>query len=580
MSTERGLCGLAAEAAAAFGEAVAQRFPERGGWRERTFTELDHATSRVAGLLREGGVRRGDRVALLCRTRPEWTVCDLAIARLGAICVPVYPTGSRGQIRWILHDSGATAVLVETDGHLADIEALRDELPALELVLGIDATGSPLTEVINSGTGAADLGPVPEPAPDDPFTIVYTSGTSGTTGEPKGCVLTHHNVASVIGALREISEAAPGDVLFAYLPLAHLLTRMLQVYCLRTGATIAYSGGDIRAVAGELAEVAPTYLPSAPMLFEKIYSVVSGLAPDLGPTVELGLRARRGEQLDEAEARRFADAEEQLFGRVRAAFGGRLGHAITGSAPIAPEILEFFFACGVPVYEAYGMTESTAVLTSNTPDAWRVGTVGRAAPGVELAIAEDGEVLGRSAGVFAGYWNNPAATAESVVDGWLRTGDLGSLDADGFLTITGRKKDIVITSAGKNLSPAAIETDLRRTPWIAEAVLLGDRRPYPVALLALDQDRLPELTSETGVDPAAEGWSGDERLRALIAREVEAVNARYSPPERIRDFAIVPAPFSVAAGELTPTLKIRRDVVARRHAELVETLYPAPRRAT
>ncbi|WP_329067532.1 AMP-dependent synthetase/ligase [Amycolatopsis sp. NBC_01480] len=577
MSTERGLYGLAAEAAAAFGTAVAQRYSDGGGWRERTFTELDHASSRVAGLLRERGVRPGDRVALLCRTRPEWTVCDLAIARLGAICVPVYPTSSRGQIRWILHDSGAVAALVETAGHLADVEALRDQLPALDLVLGIETTDHPLADVINSGTGPADLGRAPEPAPDDPFTIVYTSGT---TGEPKGCVLTHHNVASVIESLREISEAKPGDVLFAYLPLAHLLTRMLQVYCLRTGATIAYSGGDIRAVVGELAEVAPTYLPSAPMLFEKVYSVVSGLAPDLGPTVELGLRARRGEQLDEAEARRFAAAEEQLFGRVRAAFGGRLGYAITGSAPIAPEILEFFFACGVPVYEAYGMTESTAVLTSNTPGAWRVGTVGRAAPGVELAIAEDGEVLGRSAGVFAGYWNNPAATAESVVDGWLHTGDLGSLDADGFLTITGRKKDIVITSAGKNLSPAAIETDLRRTPWIAEAVLLGDRRPYPVALLALDQDRLPELSSETGVDPGAEGWHGDERLRALIAREVEVVNARYSPPERIRDFAIVPAPFSVAAGELTPTLKIRRDVVARRHAELVETLYPAPRRAT
>jgi long-chain acyl-CoA synthetase len=576
MSTERGLCGLAAEAAAAFGTAVAQRFPAGGRWRERTFTELDHAASRVAALLREGGVRRGDRVALLCRTRPEWTVCDLAIARLGAICVPVYPTGSRDQIRWVLQDSGAVAVLAETAGHLADVDALRAGLPALDLVLGIDATDHPLTAVIE-GTGPADPGPWPEPAPDDPFTIVYTSGT---TGEPKGCVLTHHNVASVITALRQVSEAGPGDVLFAYLPLAHLLTRMLQVYCLRTGATIAYSGGDIRAVLGELAEVAPTYLPSAPMMFEKIYSVVSGLAPDLGPTVELGLRARRGEQLDEADARRFAAAEEQLFGRVRAAFGGRLGYALTGSAPIAPEILEFFFACGVPVYEAYGMTESTAVLTSNTPDAWRVGTVGRAAPGVELAIAEDGEVLGRSAGVFAGYWNNPAATAESVVDGWLHTGDLGSLDADGYLTITGRKKDIVITSAGKNLSPAAIETDLRRTPWIAEAVLLGDRRPYPVALLALDQDRLPELASETGVDPAADGWSGDERLRARIAREVEAVNARYSPPERIRDFAIVPDPFSVAAGELTPTLKIRRDVVARRHAALVETLYPAPPRAT
>ncbi|MDT8911361.1 AMP-dependent synthetase/ligase [Amycolatopsis sp. PS_44_ISF1] len=573
MSTERGLCGLGAEAAAAFGEAVAQRYPQGGHWRERSFTELHDAASRVAALLREGGVRAGDRVALLSRTSPEWTVCDLAIGRLGAICVPVYPTGSRDQLRWVLHDSGAAAVLVETAEHLADVDALREDLPALKLVRGIDTTAEPLATVIAAGSGPADAGPWPEPAPDDPFTIVYTSGT---TGEPKGCVLTHGNFTAILASLRRIDRTGPGDVLFAYLPLAHLLTRMLQVYCLRTGATIAYSAGEIRAVLGELAEVAPTYLPSAPMLFEKIYSVVSGLAPDLGPTVELGLRARRGEPLDDQEELQLAAAEEQLFGRVRAAFGGRLERALTGSAPIAPEILDFFFACGVPIYEAYGMTESTAVLTANTPQAWRVGTVGRAVPGVELAIAEDGEVLGRSAGVFAGYWNNPAATAESVVDGWLHTGDLGSLDEDGFLTITGRKKDIVITSAGKNLSPAAIENDLRRTPWIAEAVLLGDRRPYPVALLSLDPEKLPELASETGFDPGAEDWCGDERLRALIAREVETVNARYSPPERIREFAIVPEPFSVAGGELTPTLKIRREVVARRHAALVETLYPAP----
>jgi len=431
-------------------------------------------------------------------------------------------------------------------------------------------------------TAGASTGlPQVEADPDEVFTIVYTSGT---TGNPKGCMLTHANVSTIVATLQRMTETAPVDVLFAYLPLAHLLTRMLQVYALHTGAAIAYSSGNIRAILGELAEVAPTHLPSVPTLFEKIYSVVTAQITaegnidraGLAGLVELGLRVRNardhGGTLTEEDARRFAEADERLFAPVRAAFGGRLKAALTGAAPIAANILEFFFAAGVPIFEAYGMTESTAIISANTPGAWRAGTVGRPVPGVDVRIAEDGEVCARSAGVFPGYWHNEAATAQTIVDGWLHTGDLGALDADGFLQITGRKKDMIITSAGKNITPANLENDLRQSSRIAEAVMLGDHRPYPVALIVLEPEQLAVWAEHGETDDDA--WVRDEELHGILAVEIDAVNARYSPPERIRAFAVLPAPFTIESEELTPTFKVRRAVVAQHYAQVVDSLYP------
>ncbi|WP_051400049.1 AMP-dependent synthetase/ligase [Haloechinothrix halophila] len=572
------LTDLAQASALWFGDAVAQRIPVEGGWAKRTFTELHEAVTRVARVLHAAGVRQGDRVALQSATRAEWTVCDLAITRIGAICVPVYPTSTRDQIAWVLNDSGSIAVIAET----AEQVALVGELADVRLVFGIDVATTwcgPLAELIDSGDAEAteDL-PDVAVAEDDPFTIVYTSGT---TGNPKGCVLSHRNISAVVAMLRGLTDLGRGDVVFAYLPLAHLLTRMLQLFCLHTGATIAYSRGDIHGIVGELNEVAPTHLPSVPTLFEKVYSVVRARVAARGDaeraefeeSVALGLAVRgareRGEPVSEENERRFAAADERLFSLVRAAFGSRIKQALTGGAPIAPEIVEFFSACGVPVYEAYGLTESSAVISANVPGAWRVGTVGRPVSGVEVRIAEDGEIQARSAGIFSGYWRDETATAETIVDGWLRTGDLGTLDEDGFLSITGRKKDIIITSAGKNLTPANIENDLRQTRFIEQAVMLGDRRPYPVALIALDEDAV----TGAGIDVGDPAWRADARLRDLIADDVARVNASYSPPERIRDFAIVPEPFTIAAGELTPTFKVRRDVVAQRYADLVASLY-------
>jgi len=582
-----GLTELAASAAHQFGDAVAQRFLVDGEWRQRSFVELHDVVAAIARVLHEGGVRPGMRVALLCATRPEWTICDLAITRLGAVCVPIYPTSSTGQIQWVLRDSAATAVVAETAQHLEQIAQLRDELPDLRLVWGIEAFSTlgaalaDLTAAPGPTAGASTGLPQVEADPDEVFTIVYTSGT---TGNPKGCMFTHANVSTIVATLQRMTETAPVDVLFAYLPLAHLLTRMLQVYALHTGAAIAYSSGNIRAILGELAEVAPTHLPSVPTLFEKIYSVVTAQITaegnidraGLAGLVELGLRVRNardhGGTLTEEDARRFAEADERLFAPVRAAFGGRLKAALTGAAPIAANILEFFFAAGVPIFEAYGMTESTAIISANTPGAWRAGTVGRPVPGVDVRIAEDGEVCARSAGVFPGYWHNEAATAQTIVDGWLHTGDLGALDADGFLQITGRKKDMIITSAGKNITPANLENDLRQSSRIAEAVMLGDHRPYPVALIVLEPEQLAVWAEHGETDDDA--WVRDEELHGILAVEIDAVNARYSPPERIRAFAVLPAPFTIESGELTPTFKVRRAVVAQHYAQVVDSLYP------
>ncbi|WP_338185544.1 AMP-dependent synthetase/ligase [Jatrophihabitans sp.] len=382
--------------------------------------------------------------------------------------------------------------------------------------------------------------------PHSTATIMYTSGT---TGNPKGCQISHANWRAMLDAIEEIGSLGPGSVVYVYLPLAHMFTRMVQIVALELGATMAYSGGDIRRVIDELAAVRPTHLPSVPRLFEKVYAVV---------TTAVGATADPGPDLRQA---------------VRAAFGGRVEQALTGAAPIAPEILEFFAACGVPIYEAYGMTEATAVITANRPGAVKFGTVGQPVTGVEVRITADGEVCSRSAGTFTGYWSNPEATAELVIDGWLHTGDLGALDEDGYLRITGRKKDIIITAAGKNLTPANLETELRRSRWISHAVMCGDRRPHPVVLITLDAEELLPWAAERGLGEDLAALSRLPAVHDLVRAALDEANARYAPPERIRDFAVLPNDFSIDAGELTPTLKIKRAVITARYADVVDGLY-------
>ncbi|MBP2473030.1 long-chain acyl-CoA synthetase [Crossiella equi] len=524
-----------AEWAAAYGAAPAQRFQRDGVWVEVSYAELADRVHRTASGLLDLGVRPGDRVGLLAETCPEWTVVDLAVAAVGAVCVPVYPTSSAQECAWVLGDSGASVVVC---GDAAQVARVAELGPREVVCLAPDVPGTVSLAALRARGPAAPLPPV-SPSLN---TIIYTSGT---TGPPKGCLLTEENWHAALGAVGPLTTLAAGDVMFLYLPLAHMFARTVQLLTLCHGATLAYFGGDIRQVVQDLTAVRPTHLPSVPRLFEKVHTTVRALGVP----------------------------EEQLPAMVRAAFGGRLREALTGAAPIAPAILEFFARCGIPVYEAYGMTESTALISGNHPGAWKFGTVGRPFPGVEVRIAGDGEILARGANIFPGYHNNPSATADTLRDGWLHTGDLGRLDEEGYLLITGRKKDIIITAGGKNLTPANLENDLRNTRWISHALMHGDRRPYPVALITLDQDELPALAREHGLDGTAEELAAHPVVRSVVAAEVDRVNEAYAPPERVRRFALLPGDFSVEGGELTPTMKLRRTAVAAKYAGVLDQLY-------
>jgi long-chain acyl-CoA synthetase len=579
------LCQLAEWAARTHGNAAAQQYRSGDGWQERSFVELAAAVREVAAGLRATGVGAGDRVALLAETSPQWTVCDLAILSAGAICVPIYPTSSAAEIGWVLADSGARLLILQSDEHAAKVARIREKLPDLQTVVGIQtipvADVTSLDDLVESGAAYQEF-PAPQVDPDLAATIVYTSGT---TGNPKGCQLSHNNLRVILDSLEAVTSLGRGDVIYAYLPLAHLFTRMVQIVALERGAILAYTGGDIRAVITELSEIKPTHLPSVPRLFEKVYGFVTAhlagaSAPDraaFNAAVALGTRVRasreRGEPISAQDAASYDEADRRLFSLVRDAFGGRVREALTGAAPIAPEILEFFFACGVPIYEAYGMTEATAVITANRPGVVRFGTVGQPIEGVDVRISDDGEICSRSGGTFIGYWRNDKATAEMIVDGWLHTGDLGAIDDDGFLRVTGRKKDIIITSGGKNLTPANLENDLRRCRWIAHAVMCGDRRPYAVALITLDAEEVLPWARENGLSEDLADLSRSDEMRALLKQVVDDANAGYAPPEQIRAFHVLPADFSVETGELTPTLKVRRTVVAQRHASTLDALY-------
>ena len=412
--------------------------------------------------------------------------------------------------------------------------------------------------------------------PDDPFTFIYTSGT---TGPPKGCVLSHGNYREVLNMCEVNSILESGEVTYLYLPLAHSFALLVQLLSFDLGGELAYFGGDTKQIIAELSEIKPTYFPSVPRIFEKLYTLVTANGdPDrIRQAVKVGMKVRElqraGQQVPPELQDAFDQADEQLFSNVRAAFGGRVRQAVTGAAPIAPEILEFFYACGVPVLEGYGMTETATVATYSTIEEHKFGTVGRLLPGVEAKIADDGELLLKGANIFQGYYGNADASFGAIEDGWLHTGDLASIDEDGYVRITGRKKDIIITAGGKNLTPANLENDLKQSRWISQAVMYGDRRPYPVALITLDPEEIVPWAKERGLpeDPAA--LAKDPQVRELIQSVLDEVNSRYARVEQIKKFAILDHDLSQETGELTPTLKVKRNVINEKYEALFDRLY-------
>lgn len=563
-----------------FGDAPAQRYHQDGAWHDVSFAELHERASEVARGLIALGVAGGDRVAVLADTRHEWWQAELGIAAAGAVVVPIYPSSTADECAWVLGDSGSVAVFVENAGQLAKIEAVRGQLPALQHTItftdGDTRTLDELRAAGRSGDAAEQESRTDAVQPDEPGLIIYTSGT---TGRPKGCVLSHRNLTACCAVSVELDVVKGDDVVYLFLPMAHVFAQVTVMGSAGGGAAVVYCSDGAKGIMSDLQTTAPTYLPSVPRIFEKIYAGVAGMVPAelRARAVAAGLAVRKlekaGQPVPEELRAGFELADSQLFAKVRAVFGGNLRQAVSGAAPIATEILEFFHAAGVPVYEGYGLSESAAMGTLNTADATRIGSIGRAIPGCEVRIAEDGEILMRGGHIFTGYWQNETATAETVVDGWLQTGDLGAIDDDGFVTIVGRKKDIIITAGGKNLTPNNLENDLRQSPWISQAVMHGDRRPYPVALITLDPELIVPWAKEQGLPGEVSALATHPTVVAMVQEVLDAVNERYAKVSQIKKFAILDHDLSVETGELTPTLKVKRRVVDDRYKELFDGLY-------
>jgi long-chain acyl-CoA synthetase len=587
------IADLISRSAAERPEHVAVRYKQDGAWHDVTYKQVADIVEEIGLGLIDLGIEAGERVCILANTRPEWSYADMAITSVGAVVVPIYQTNSPEECLWVISDSGATAIVCEDDAQLAKISAIRDKVPKLRTVIVMDPpAGEPagvplitLEEVRERGRTreAGELQARREAVrPEDSFTFIYTSGT---TGPPKGCVLSHGNYASMMDMLRGVGQIEDDEVIYLYLPLAHAFALLIQLASFDLGATIAYFGGDTKQIVGELMEVKPTYLPSVPRIFEKIYTLANAALEAKPPeeqerahqAIKLGMKVRemqaRGEEVPAELMRPFEEADEELFGNVRAIFGGSVRHAVSGAAPIAKEILEFFWAAGVPVLEGYGMTETATAATVCTIEDHKFGTVGKPFPGVEIKIADDGEVLIKGPNIFQGYHNNADASFGSIEDGWLHTGDLGSLDEDGFLSITGRKKDIIITAGGKNITPANLENDLKQCRWISQAVMHGDQRPYPVVLVTLDEEEITGYAREHELPEDTTKLCEEPSIRELIAEQVERANHRYAPVEQVKRFAILPHDLSQETGELTPTLKVKRNVVAEKYADVLDALY-------
>jgi long-chain acyl-CoA synthetase len=582
------IADLMARAAEQFAGRVALRHKVDGAWRDVTYAEVGEIVREIGLGLIDLGIAPGERVSLLCNTRPEWTYCDFALTSAGAVVVPIYPTNSPEECEWVAGNSESVAVVCEDASQVAKIVAVRDNLPNLRTIVVIDPAGDtadaiPLDEVRKRGRSrdASELeARTAAVGHDDPFTFIYTSGT---TGPPKGCVLTHGNYRDVVTMLESAGAVEDEEVTYLFLPLAHAYALLIQLVNFDLGTTIAYYGGDTTQIVQELNEVHPTYLPSVPRIFEKIYTLALGSQPPevqekMRAAASLGVKVRdmqaHGEEVPAELLAPFNEADEQLFKNVRAIFGGRLRQAVSGAAPIAKEILEFFYGCGVPVLEGYGMTETATVATYSTVEHHRFGSVGRLLPGVEGRIGDDGELLLKGANIFQGYYKNADASFGAIVDGWLHTGDLGAIDEDGYVFITGRKKDIIITAGGKNLTPANLENDMKQSRWISQAVMHGDRRPYPVMLITLDEDEVVPWAKNEGIDAASiADLAQDERVRALIQGVLDEANAKYAQVEQVKKFFILDHDLSQETGELTPTLKVKRNVVYDKYADSFDALY-------
>jgi long-chain acyl-CoA synthetase len=534
---------------------------QEDGWHPVPWDEAADRVDALARGLLARGVRHGDRVAVLSRTRLEWILLDWAVMSIGAAVVGLYPTSSAKECEYILGHCEAVLAFTEDEEQTRKLVSIRGALPQLREIIPFDW----LEKLESDGRLAKHLQPEPV-AEDDLATLIYTSGT---TGPPKGCMLTHRNlVAAAMCVVAGMNQ--PGDICLIFLPMAHSYARLAHQAASYRGTTVALVA-DVARVPEALAQVRPTILPAVPRVYEKIHANAlgeieraGGLRTRIGLwALGVGARAsragREGVKVSGALAQQQKLADRLVFTKVRERLGGRLRVGVSGAAPLSTDVMEFFHALGVPVIEGYGLTETASSATVNEPADFRIGTVGRPVEDTEIQLADDGEILLRSPSIFAGYFKDPEATAAALTDdGWFRTGDVGEIDDDGFLRITDRKKDLIITAGGKNIAPQNLENALKSSRFVSQALVVGDRRPYVTALVTLDE---------------AELASSDRDPQALVQELVDDVNRDRTRVEQIKRFVILPRDFSQEEGEVTPTLKLRRRVIHEHFADEIEQLY-------
>jgi long-chain acyl-CoA synthetase len=569
---------------------------KRGGrWTPIGYPELAERVQDLSLGLLELGVRRGDRVAILSENRPEWAITDYGCLAARAADVPIYPTLPARQAEYILRDSGAVAVVVSTAAQLEKVRGARARLPALVHVIGMDPdTAGPdvlsFDAVQARGRAArerhADWRRLAlEAAPDDLATLIYTSGT---TGDPKGVMLSHGNIASNVTTCVDLFSFTAEDECLSFLPLSHIFERMFGHYCMFHAGVVINYAESVDAVPANMAEIRPHLMASVPRLYEKIYARVLDNVRTSSPLRKriFAWGRRVGEQWAELTIEKRPVpaglvaqkvlADRLVFAKLRKRTGGRIRFFISGGAPLSREIARFFYAAGLPVLEGYGLTETSPVMAVNTFQHHRLGTVGRAIPDVDIRIAPDGEILTRGPNVMCGYFNKPEATAEAVdEEGWFHTGDIGMLDADGFLSITDRKKDLIVTAGGKNIAPQPIENLAKSSKFVATAVMIGDRRPFPIMLVVPNVTQVKGWADHKGLpdDGDLEQLLRLPEVRQKIEREVRMTLRDLAQFEMPKKLLLLSRDFTVEAGELTPTLKVRRRIVEQRHRAAIEALY-------
>lgn len=569
-----------------------------GRWQDVTWTAMGTEVDEVGHGLLALGLEAGETVAILGETRPEWCNCDLAVLAAGGRSVGIYQTESAANTQHILLDANARFLFVDSLEQLAKIESLRGSCPGLQRVVLWDGTpplssaGFAITYDVLRAMGREHATAQPaalnerrtKAAPQDPAILIYTSGT---TGFPKGAVLTHKNISTLLKTLQRVAQFTEEDVALAFLPMAHVAERVISFYSrVATGMQTVFAR-SLKTVVEDIQYARPTIFGSVPRVFEKVYAKIqAGIAAAplpkrklaqwaIGVGREASRRRRAGQKkLPKALELQLRLADKLVLHKIREAFGGRVRYCIVGAAPTPVEILEFFHACGILILEVYGLTEVTGAATANRPDDFRFGTVGKSLPGVQLRIAEDGEILIKGDTVFPGYLNLDAANREAIDgDGWFHSGDVGEFDHDGFLRITDRKKNLIVTAGGKNVAPANIEALLKKDPLIGHAIAIGDRRPYVVALFALDPDAARNFAGEHGISPDMASLAKDPKVRERLQKMVDAANAELARYEQVRKFAVLPSELTTESGELTPSLKVKRKVVEENFRDLIDSLY-------